>query len=166
MNTKAIAIAVGAGIGVLLLSSLVDRLNGWTAKRRVRKLMEDQRSGKLKEVNLEDPKNGVIQIDERRVEVMRDGKPVDSVLWTAVSEISAYKRDLFSVDLICVGIKAQDDGREQCLELHEEMKGFKTFMATLDTLFTFRDPDWWSKVAFPAFETNLTILWKTGDPSG
>jgi hypothetical protein len=163
MNTKAIAISVAAGIAVLLLSFLVDRLNRWTAKRRVAKLIEDQRSGKLKEVDLERPKHGIIQIDDNRIAVIREGKPIDSVLWQRISEISAYKRDLFSVDLICVGIKAQDDG--QFLEVHEEMKGFKIFMSTLSTLFTFRDRDWWSKMAFPAFETNLTILWKTGDPT-
>ena len=165
MNSKAIVISVATGIIILLLSFLVDRLTRWTAKRQAAKFIADYRSGKTKEVNLENPKNGVIQIDNHRVEVIRNGKTADFVLLERVFEISAYKRDLFSVDLICVGIKAQRDGQERFLELHEEMQGFKTFITTLSILFMFRDPDWWTKVAFPAFEPNPTILWKTGDPT-
>lgn len=80
-----------------------------------------------------------------------------TVCWSDVKEVFAFKRDLFAVDLLCIGFRISDDG--SYYEINEEMNGYKEVMATMEKAFPRLTPDWWSKIAFPAFATNLTTLW-------
>ena len=87
--------------------------------------------------------------------IRRDGKT--TVHWSDVKEVFAFKRDLFAVDLICIGFRVSDDG--EYWEIDEEMCGYKSIVAAMEKVFAGLDPDWWEKVAFPPFETNLVTLW-------
>jgi len=90
--------------------------------------------------------------------VQRDRETI--VRWSDVKEIFAFKRDIFSYDLICVGFRVSDDGTYW--EIDEQMHGYEEVLAALDKAFPEVATRWWQKVAFPAFETNFLTLW--GDP--
>ena len=82
------------------------------------------------------------------------------VRWSDVKEIFAFKRDLFSVDLICIGFRVQDDGT--FCEIDEMMPGYGGLLAVLPDVFPGFKTDWSHDVAIPAFATNLATLW--GEP--
>jgi len=81
-------------------------------------------------------------------------KPDRSLDWSGVSSVHAYKRDLITTDLICLGIES-DQG---VWEVHEGMDGYEQFLehfhAQLDV-----SPEWVLNVMLPAFETNLTQIY-------
>jgi hypothetical protein len=79
-----------------------------------------------------------------------------SVVWNEVREIVAFKRDLLTVDLICLGFRV--DESECCIEVDEECAGYEELATEVERRFEI-ESDWRSKVAFPAFETNFMTLW-------
>ena len=86
------------------------------------------------------------------------------VPWSEVKEIFAFKRDCLGVDLVCMGFRVSEGG--EYWELDEEMAGWKELTAEVERRFPDIDRGWWSKVAFPAFETNYTTLWGEPVPRG
>lgn len=83
----------------------------------------------------------------------------DCVFWDEVREIVAFKRDMLSVDLICLGFRTDDS--DNWFEVDEECPGYGPLISEVERRFELTH-DWWPKVAFPAFETNFTTLW--GEP--
>jgi len=81
-----------------------------------------------------------------------------TVRWADVKEIVAFKVDLFAVDLICIAFRVSDDG--EYFEIDEEMPGYKALLEALPATFPGIRTDWFSEVAFPAFATNATSLWR------
>lgn len=82
-----------------------------------------------------------------------------SCRWEDVVELAAYKWDLFSYDLICFKFSLADGS---FVEAHEEMEGWEELCRALWKHlpgFPAVD-DWFSKVAFPPFKPNLTILFR------
>ena len=82
-----------------------------------------------------------------------------SVVWTEVREIVAFKRDLLTVDLICLGFRA--DESECWFEVDEECDGYEELITEVECRFEI-ESDWRSNVALPAFDTNFRTLW--GEP--
>ena len=87
--------------------------------------------------------------------------PVWSLRWRQVQAIHAFKRDLLSVDLICLAF-ALPDG---VVEVDEEMEGYHSLVTELPNRFPGIDAGWWEKVAHPPFATNWTTLWTTESSS-
>ncbi len=157
--TVIICIVVGFVIWLIL-----DRLQKKLDKKQLEELIEKARTGKLK-TSPKDPKNGVILTADTEVRLARKEKTLACVQWTCVQEVSAFKRDLFTVDLVCIALKFRQNDQELYLELNEDMVGWEDFVKTLETHFIFRAPDWRQRVTYPAFKTNLTVLWQIGDPT-
>jgi len=99
----------------------------------------------------------IITFDDGHIYYKRNDKIEEKFSWDSVLEIFAFKRDLFSVDLICVGFRIDNEG--VYFEIDEEMQGYKELESFLPTRFKDIDKDWFTDVAFPAFETNLVSLW-------
>ncbi|WP_426164246.1 hypothetical protein [Sandarakinorhabdus sp. DWP1-3-1] len=77
-----------------------------------------------------------------------------SVRWDAVQHVVAYKRDLLTVDLLCLAI-ATSDG---IVEIDEDMAGYAAVEAHLCERLPIVS-DWRLDVLFPAFATNPTTLY-------
>jgi hypothetical protein len=95
------------------------------------------------------------------IQLTEDGSTIsgtsqERILWSDIVEIVAFKRDLWSHDEICLGIRTI--GSEQCLIVSEESEGFTALTEEVSNRFELTK-DWWSKVAFPAFVENWTRLW-------
>ena len=86
--------------------------------------------------------------------------------WEEIASVTAYKRDLYTYDMICL-LCTFSDGLQ--FEFNEEMPSWQSLMEALPQhlpgcpVFA----DWWHPVAVPAFATNETVLFQRdgGDPS-
>ena len=148
-------------IAIIIPAVLICILNDKFKKHKWDKYIADVKSGKLPEISLEKPENGVIEIEGNGFSISSPQKKETTkkeIKWNQIKEILAYKRDLFAVDLICLGFHLSDDAN--LYEVHEEMLGYKNLVETIESRFEVNPKDWWTKVAFPAFETNATVIWQ------
>ena len=149
-------ILVVVGIIGLLLCFLIDRvISPWQQKRKFEKFLKSYCEGKIKPPHFDT----TIHFDESKCETTNDksGEPSPQILWSEIVRVTAYKRDLFSIDLICVFLSRVDDTG---LEIHEDMNNWKDFIAALPKYLPGCMPaeSWFPKVASPAFATNLMEL--------
>jgi len=152
-----LGIAVAAGIVLLLVSALIDRvLNPYLARRSVAKLLKSKTKHDPRA--LEDPKYGSVVGDTDGLRIMSSKGDSSELRWSEVEEVHAYKRDLFATDLICLAFKKT--GREEYYQVHEEMAGYHDLLEALPSHLPNFTLDWFPDVAFPAFEENHRIIWK------
>lgn len=76
--------------------------------------------------------------------------------WNDILLISAYKIDQFTVDSIIIDIHFA----ETCISINDQTEGYLKFMdVAAERLVNFKR-DWFSVVAFPPIETNLTTIYE------
>lgn len=154
---SAIVIAVLAAICVLLLSVFIDRvLIPFQARRTVEKLLKSKTQHDPRA--LEDPKYGTVAGEVDCLTITSSKGNVAELRWSEVEEVHAYKRDLFTTDLICLAFKKL--GTEEYYEIHEEMAGYHDLLEVLQNRLPNFTLEWFFDVAFPAFETKHQIIWK------
>ncbi len=144
---------------LFMVSLVLDKiLNPWLAERTVKKLVADVKAGKKPtprdykfEIIFDSTDFTILSLKNIRT------APV-LMKWNEVQKITAFKRDLFSVDQICLFISRAD---ETGLELDEEMKGWSEFTESLPRFLSTCKPleDWIWKVAHPAFAANPTEIY-------
>jgi hypothetical protein len=78
--------------------------------------------------------------------------------WDEIQTVTVFKRDLFTVDCICLFIARNDDSG---MELDEEMKGWQAFVEAMPTylLGCMKWEDWFLAIAFPASAANTTRIY-------
>jgi hypothetical protein len=79
-----------------------------------------------------------------------------SALWSEIKCIKAYKVDLLTVDSIVIEVQLNDT----VFQVIDESAGHMKFMDTAAEKLTNFKKDWFTVVAFPAFETNLTTIYE------
>ena len=82
-----------------------------------------------------------------------------SFQWDDAISLTAFKRDLYAVDRICLGIELKDG---VTIEVDEEMKGWDSLVQKLpEYLPGCKSYDeWFEVVAFPAFALNATRIFE------
>ena len=85
------------------------------------------------------------------------GGPVWQCQWEEVREVVAWKVDVFTYDVICIGFRISDEAKY--LFVSEEAAGYGELLAALKYQYGIRLQDWFQQVAFPAFRENWTVLW-------
>jgi len=98
-----------------------------------------------------------LAVSDAEVQLFKDDREVWRFGWDEVTKIVTYKRDLFSVDLICLDFFVES--QQLTYPTHEEMAGFRDLSERMRRLFPSISEGWWSEVAFPAFATNEKILY-------
>ena len=78
--------------------------------------------------------------------------------WTEVTRVDTYKRDLFTVDMICLDFTVA--ARQLSYPTHDGMQGFDVLCRRLCDAYPSIAPDWWFQVAFPAFATQHSVLYE------
>lgn len=80
------------------------------------------------------------------------------ISWSAIRQAMVFKRDLFSMDCICLRISCADGTG---VELNEEMTGWNRLIDALPTYLSSCLPhsEWYSAVAFPAFAPNSVEIY-------
>lgn len=90
---------------------------------------------------------------------VRQAGSVRDVSWDSISAVSAFKRDLLTVDCLCLLV----EGSEGAMEVDEQMQGFEDWLRTLENRLHI-DGQWRLHVLFPAFEPRFTEIYRR-DPS-
>lgn len=98
-----------------------------------------------------------IELTPDGLRVIDRGELAGEVRWGEVIGIAAHKRDLWSVDEICLRFITQTDGPSVYVSEHDD--GYKDLVAEVERRFPDHDPEWWSKAAFPPFATCWTTVW-------
>lgn len=70
--------------------------------------------------------------------------------WNAVDKVTFWKRDLLTVDQIC--LKIESTSLKSPLLLTEDEMSWKSLVRCLDKYIIGFDSNWWGKVAMPPFE--------------
>lgn len=78
------------------------------------------------------------------------------IAWTDIDAIFAYKRDLMVIDELNMEIFLKNDFR---IKLTEETAGWYQFILKLKEVFPEIDKAFDIELIFPAFETNLTLVY-------
>jgi hypothetical protein len=80
------------------------------------------------------------------------------VTWKDIEAIFAYKRDLMTIDELCMDIFIKDDYR---IRLSEEVDGWFQFILKIKEVFPSIDKEFDTNLIFPAFETNLNLVYNS-----
>ncbi len=106
-------------------------------------------------------------MQKSRLEVFGDGFTifwpgcVERISIETITEITAYKADLITTDLVCFEIVTVCDEHMTNRTIDEEMPGFGDVATKLKGLPGFYQ-QWWDAVVLPAFEQNYTLLYRRG----
>jgi hypothetical protein len=99
-----------------------------------------------------------LAVTELGVVLSADGRERWHFAWADVTRIETYKRDLLTVDTICLDFCV--GGRQLTYPTHDDMSGFDDLCGRLRDRFPRIAEDWLREVAFPAFETNHRVLYE------
>ena len=82
--------------------------------------------------------------------------------WDEVDRITAFKRDLYVADMICLLLLVGKDGA--ILELSEQTEGYNGFVSEMEANLPGITgwAQWFMAVAFPAFATNPLCIYRRG----
>lgn len=90
----------------------------------------------------------------------KSGANVSFMAWREVERVFVYKQDDFTVDRICMTFVSSGGGK--VLEINERMRGWQYQIEDLPEHLPGCKPfhEWFMDVAFPAFEMNMTEIYK------
>lgn len=109
----------------------------------------------------EPPPHAVLElVDEGFVTRWRKGPP-EQTRFADIQEVWGFKRDEITTDSICFNVCTVESGTERVHLIDEDMPGWDGVRDRLTAMPGF-DQQWFSKLAFPAFEVNLTLLYWRG----
>lgn len=97
-------------------------------------------------------------VGDQDVQLLAHANELWNFRWEDVIRIEAYKKDMFSVDLVCLDffVKSSD----LSYRTHEDMKGFPDLRDRMQRHFSSIKNDWWQQVTRPPFAGNHTILYE------
>lgn len=86
------------------------------------------------------------------------------IAWQETVAVKAFKRDLYSADLICIAFLSMDN---RTVEIDEEMGGWESLVEKLHEYLPGcqKFEEWFSVVAFPTFKPNTTAIYQRKDNS-
>jgi len=76
--------------------------------------------------------------------------------WSELNTIIAYKKDLYTYDVICLDVFSKDG---QSFSINEDTSGWYQFIERLNKTFTSINKAWQPEITIPAFKTKLTLLY-------
>jgi len=82
--------------------------------------------------------------------------------WKSVKSVTAYKRDMFSTDLVCMAFELSDG---TYIEVDEQMRGWLELCNALPVYLPSAPPwgKWFMNITVPAFESCMTTLFTAAD---
>jgi hypothetical protein len=103
-------------------------------------------------------KKRVVHLGDFGFEIEHEGVRTVRVEWASVAEITAFKKDLFSIDEVCLGFRRE--GRDTFSWAGEQDVGFDALQKEIERRFPGIPPDWFGQVMTPAFEEKWTTIWR------
>jgi hypothetical protein len=106
------------------------------------------------------PRQAEIHWNENGLAVSNADSTQPSALleWAEVDAVLGYKRDLYTMDMICLGFVTH----RGTIEVHEEMNGWTSLVEELPSLLPGMHPfsQWWESVAKPPFAPSVKTLYE------
>ena len=165
MDPKSTLIVIGSAAAVALLILIARRwiiLPGRKIDRYVEQLQAGEaldipeRTGWDYEISLQSKGFTISPLSES------SGSSI-TIEWSTVVEATAFKRDLFTTDRVCIAFRITGYSE---VEVHEEMKGWVELCESLHTnlpgvpVWT----DWYMEITTPAFKSKPTPLLRRDEP--
>jgi hypothetical protein len=101
-----------------------------------------------------------VTADHQGIGVERSGTSARRavIAWQGVRSITAFKRDAYIYDLVCLAIEHD----QQLTELHEEMDGWQTLVEQLERALPSAVPysEWFLEVIAPALDAKPTLVYE------
>lgn len=101
-----------------------------------------------------------LRVRQGGFDIVRAGKAADAIDFGTIKEISAFKRDLGTTDLVCFEIMVIRGAESLLYEVNEEMRGFDELVRSFEQLPMFV-ADWRELVIQPAFLPQRTTIFRT-----
>jgi hypothetical protein len=98
---------------------------------------------------------GRIDLNDDGFAVITGGATVERIAFAGIATVHAFKRDLYTADMICLLIAARDGA---AVEVNEQMQGYPELVDRIDAL-PATLPAWQLHVMFPAFDPCLTQIY-------
>ena len=162
MNNVTLLFFLGvAGITAIIYGLeflLTKAVSSWSEKRSIARILRGERADKPTSQLL---RGFGIAFDSTGFSVrsVKEAAARISLRWHEIDKVTVFKRDLFTYDFICMFL-AKADGTG--LELDEELGGWDEFSNSLPLYLPGCQPleNWVMEVAFPAFETKATDIFR------
>ena len=100
-----------------------------------------------------------VTLEGEQVRVFAKGVEIEKFCWDELESVRVWKQDCFGVDRIWIGFDLKGCDAPVCV--HEEMEGYDTLIEQMQGRCADFDAEWWSRVAFPAFELNHHVVWQS-----
>ena len=153
---------ISGGLPILLLGLLVITLTAiavdhpkiWFSDTlNIDDMIEDIKN--TPQENFQAYQDGIFSYADNSFSIQLDNQ-TKTMSWDDIALIKAYKIDQYTVDCIVIEIHLE----ETIITINDQTSGHMKFMDTAsDKLRNFKK-DWFTVVAFPAFETNLTTIYE------
>jgi hypothetical protein len=156
-TTINVVVSVAITSAIVLLFFVLNRIVApWNARRRIARVQSDVKAGKP----LKRPApTHFVEFDSEgfTVRAVQPETNPNSMKWSEVVKVTAFKRDLFAVDLICVFLSKADSSG---IETDEDMGGWDEFVKGLPNNLAGCKAweQWFTEVAFPAFDPKMTEI--------
>lgn len=99
-----------------------------------------------------------VAANDREVALLRDdGTACWRIKWSEVRQVTAWKDDLITTDIIRLAFRVGEE--DECPCCHEEQAGWDELLAVMERVLGVATSDWWERVAKPPFARNWTVLW-------
>ncbi|MGJ3648788.1 hypothetical protein ACLB0R_09980 [Sphingomonas sp. GlSt437] len=86
---------------------------------------------------------------------LRKGTQSMAIAWRDIVRVVAFKRDMMTVDRMCLAFETADFA----IEVDEEMPGYLDFTEAMNRALSI-SPEWMLRVMFPAFATNMETIFE------
>lgn len=163
MDPNATLFIVGTAAGVVILV-LIARWRISSPSRKIDRYIEQLRAGETPDIPERTDWDHEISLNAKGFTIApfadSSASPI-SLEWPSVVEATAFKRDLWSTDRVCIAFRMVDDSE---VEAHEEMKGWSELCEALPANLPGAPSwtDWFMEITTPAFELNPTPLFRRG----
>lgn len=97
---------------------------------------------------------GVFQYDQEGFTISHEGFN-KKINWADITQLNAYKVDLFTTDRIDLEIVYSD----KSFSISEELPGWYQFVIKTKEIFPIIPKDWDTKIVHPPFEKNYTTIY-------
>ena len=97
---------------------------------------------------------GIFEYNKNGIKISIE-KTIENYKWSEINTVYGYKIDLLTYDEICIDILTIDQNK---YTITESTSGWFQFISRLSENIKSIEIDWYLKIANPAFEKNLTLL--------
>ena len=99
-----------------------------------------------------------IEVDGDGVTLRKGASMTAWMRWEDIRAVASFKVDCYAYDLICFAVEAREEGAG--FVVNEEHPQFEELVGAFEARLPGFDGEWFRKVAFPAFETCETVLYR------